>query len=110
MRLIENLEDIAQNHESLFRRQLAKEDLARIEKLALLVKTSDDLAAFLKEGLYIGWTQNDMRTHELADRINPLLGAFYDIWTSGISEQETQIAPLWAAFERERLQKLVHCL
>jgi hypothetical protein len=102
------LKEIAKNHDSLFRRQLAKEDLARFERLREMALASETLEAFIKDGLYAGWTQNDMRTHELKETILPVLEAFYAVVRDSGDEEILQAA--WAAFEVDRLNKLIHCL
>jgi hypothetical protein len=103
------LKEIAKNHDSLFRRQLAKEDLARFERLREMALASETLEAFIKDGLYAGWTQNDMRTHELKETILPVLEAFYGL-VRGTQGEETALKTAWSAFEVDRLNKLIHCL
>ncbi len=111
MQLIEQLAAIKENDESIFRRQLAKEDLARLEKLDLLFKTAESRETFNKDGLYIGWTQGDMRTHDLKDAVLILLDAFYDAAsTPGDADAERKLLEVWEKFHRDRLDKLVHCL
>ncbi|MCA8887700.1 MAG: hypothetical protein KDA46_02650 [Parvularculaceae bacterium] len=110
MSLTQRLEEIAKNDESIFRRQLAKEDLARLLKLEALAANAADLNAFRKEGLYIGWTQGDMRTHDLRDSIEALLDAFYAAHLNHSPEAEQALAAAWDAFHRDRLKKLIHCL
>ncbi len=108
MHLQDQLKEIAKNHDSLFRRQLAKEDLARFERLREMALASETLEAFVKDGLYAGWTQNDMRTHELKETIVPVLDAFYEVVRGSGEDDKLQAA--WAAFEADRLNKLIHCL
>lgn len=110
MVLRETLQRISEEDQSIFRRQLAKEDLVRLDKLSVLVKLKPDFDSFQKEGLYIGWTQSDMRTHELKGTIEPVLQALFDIWRGDKSEVEAKLVAVWAAFEQDRLKKLVHCL
>lgn len=110
MSLTQRLEDIAKNDESIFRRQLAKEDLVRLSRLEALAANADDLNAFKKEGLYVGWTQGDMRTHDLRDSIDALLDAYYDAHTNHSPEAELKLTAAWDAFHRDRLNKLIHCL
>lgn len=108
MKLKDQLKEIAKSHDSLFRRQLAKEDLTRFERLQEMALASKSLEAFVKDGLYAGWTQNDMRTHELKETIVPVLEAFYAVVRDSGDEEILQTA--WAAFEVDRLNKLIHCL
>ncbi|MGV6801491.1 MAG: hypothetical protein ACWA5L_06170 [bacterium] len=110
MQLIDTLQHIAETHESYFQQFLAKEDIARLEKLALLAKVSEDEAAFIKEGLYIGWTQDDMRSHELKETLTPVLKALYAIWNDGADEKQVGLSEAWASFVQDRLEKLIHCL
>ncbi len=109
MDLQSRLKEIEENHDSLFRRQLAKEDLERFERLRDMASGSATLEAFIKDGLYAGWTQNDMRTHELKETILPVLEAFYEV-VRGAKGDEVALSNAWAAFEADRLNKLIHCL
>ena len=77
MQVRDYLENISQTSESYFRRALAKEDVARIDKLTALFMASEDKAAFIKEGRFIGWTQNDITTYRLTEEIDVLLDAIY---------------------------------
>ena len=67
MRLIAELERLAAAEESLFRRQLLREDLARLRKLEALAQSASDVDAFRQSGMRLGWTQGDARTAELAE-------------------------------------------
>ncbi|MEZ5895716.1 MAG: hypothetical protein R3C40_04475 [Parvularculaceae bacterium] len=108
--LTQRLEEIANNDESIFRRQLAKEDLTRFSRLEALAANATDVNVFRKDGLYIGWTQGDMRTHDLRDSIETLLDAFYAARLNHSPEAEQKLAAAWDAFHRDRLKKLIHCL
>jgi len=110
MQIIDELREIAEKDESLFRRQLAKEDIARLERLAALAKAAADLEAFKKDGLYIGWTQNDMRTHDLRDTLLALLDAFYALTQEANEANEQALTAAWIKFRDDRLEKLIHCL
>ncbi|MGV6820482.1 MAG: hypothetical protein ACWA5T_08290 [Parvularcula sp.] len=110
MQIIDQLREIAEKDESLFRRQLAKEDIARLERLDELVKTAADIDAFKKDGLYIGWTQNDMRTHDLRDTLLVLLDAFYAAKQDPSEANEQALTAAWIKFRDDRLEKLIHCL
>lgn len=110
MQVLDHLRDIAQNDASIFRRQLAKEDIARLERLGELAEATDDLESFRKDGLYIGWTQNDMRTHDLQVSIQALLDAYFAWNGSPTPETEEAVVSAWEAFHRDRLNKLIHCL
>lgn len=110
MRLKAQLTQLAESDDSYFRRHLAREDLARLDKLSALKETAADLEQFLKEGLYIGWTQNDMRTHELKDTLVPFLTVLFIWYENETPENEEAVSETWSAFEADRLKKLVHCL
>ena len=112
MQLREYLEGLSENSESYFRRALAKEDVARIDTLIVLVGTAADKAAFMKDGRFIGWTQNDITTYRLTEEIDVLLEAIYARLTSASPSETEDIAVMdaWNIFHKERLEKLIHCL
>jgi hypothetical protein len=111
MHLIEDLEARAGTEQSMFRAQLLREDLDRLRRLTALADQCADLADFLKQGLYAGWTQGDFRTHELKTPIEAVLTAFYDYRTGGRTDaQDRALRAAWNAFDRERIEKLVGCL
>lgn len=111
MQLLEQMEDIAANSDSMFRRALAKEDAARLRKLCELAETAPSLEAYMKDGLYIGWTRDDMRSWELKDQLEPLMKAIFTLVrepdTEGIEEA---INSAWPPFNQHRMKILVHCL
>lgn len=111
MFLIDQLEATAADEESYFRQQLLKEDVARLRKLQSLMETSATRDDFFKEGLVIGWTQNDMRTHQIRPAVEALLGAFHDYETGEKSEPSADaLRAAWTDFEQERMEKLIRCL
>ncbi|MCG8544595.1 MAG: hypothetical protein MJE12_10330, partial [Alphaproteobacteria bacterium] len=95
--------------QSLFRTQLLREDIARLEKLRDLAQRHADFAAFAKEGAFIGWTQGDFRTHELKEPLDALLKAFHD-HAHGNGDRDAALRDAWRAFDRSRMAKLVGCL
>jgi hypothetical protein len=103
MELIARLESLVAREESLFRAQLLREDIARLEKLEALAKSAPDAEAFRKAGMRIGWTQGDARTHELREPLERLLDAVY-------ASRDEEIFPAWEALHRARMEKLVGCL
>lgn len=111
MNLIDELEARIACEESMFRAHLLREDVARLRRLAALADRHDDRGEYRKAGAFIGWTNGDMRTHELMDRLSPLLDAIYD-WQRGerTPEAERAIRSAWDAFHIERMRKLLHCL
>jgi hypothetical protein len=110
MRLLERLQDQASTDDSIFRRQLAKEDLARLEILRRLATQASDLEAFRKEGKYIGWTQGDMRTHDLRETLDKFLDAFFSAARTPDPNSEATLEAAWITFHNDRMEKLVHCL
>ncbi len=111
MKLVKTLENIISGNKGYVQTQLAKEDLARIEKLRELAKTCNNAEQMEKDGLYIGWTQGDIRTHELADSLKPLIRAIYR-YENGENTQklDDEILAIWANFHTHRLKTLIHCL
>ena len=103
MRLIDELERLAAAEESLFRRQLLREDVARLRKLEALAQSAADLEAFKQSGMRLGWTQGDARTAELAAPLEALLAAIY----AGDEERVTQA---WNELHRTRMERLLGCL
>lgn len=108
---IEDLEARLAGEQSMFRAQLLREDVARLRRLVDMADEHDDRDDFRKAGAYIGWTNGDMRTHELMDRLNPLLDTMYDWWRGGQApEAEQALRSAWDSFHIERMRKLLHCL
>lgn len=108
MQICEELQSRLQSEESMFRAQLMREDIARLDKLVALADDSQDLAAFKKAGTYIGWTQNDMMTHILSESLGGLLDAIY-AWRKNDGD-EAAINAAWIGFCAERNEKLIKCL
>lgn len=117
MQLIEDLERQKAGEESYFRQHLISEDLSRLNRLLDIAQASTDEASFLKEGKMIGWTPNDMRTHELTGTLTPLLCAIYTRLklpagspTESEIAHDEKIAELWQTFDNNRMERLVGCL
>ena len=108
MQIRKELQAQLEREDSMFRAQLMREDVARLDKLLALADDSQDLAAFKKAGTYIGWTQNDMMTHVMAEPLSDLLEAIY-AWRKDEGD-ETAINAAWLNFCRERNEKLIKCL
>lgn len=108
------VEELAARHESevgMFRAQLLKEDVGRLQKLIEMADGCAAYDAYLKDGLYIGWTQNDMRTHELKGHIEDVLTAVFEYRKGGSSDDlDRRVRRAWAAFDEARMEKLVGCL
>lgn len=103
MQLLQELERLAGSEESLFRRQLLREDVVRLRKLEALRGASPDLATFRKAGLRLGWTQGDARTSEIAAEVESLLEAVH-------AGDEARIAAAWHELHRARMERLLGCL
>jgi hypothetical protein len=111
MKFIEELETTLAAEKGMFRAQLLREDVARLRQLVELADTYADREAYRKAGTYIGWTNGDMRTHELVELLTPVLDAVYDLRRGGQSpEAEQALRSAWDAFNIERMHKLLHCL
>ena len=111
MRLLEDLERMLAQEESLFRAQLLREDLARLRKLQALARTAPDTAAFMKAGMNVGWTPGDARTLELREPLESLLAAVYAFENGKRdAEQETRIGESWRNLFRLRMERMVGCL
>ena len=111
MKLIDHLNSVMSENASYVQAYLAKEDLARVEKLRALAKSAADAKAMEKDGLYIGWTKDDMRTHDLSQPLKALIAAIYEYENGEASDAlDAGIMDIWAAFHTLRLKVLVHCL
>jgi len=111
MRLIEELEQRVGREESLFRAQLIREDIARLQRLQEIARTTGDAAAYKKASMRIGWTQGDLRTHELRAPLEVLLDAVYayETGTRG-TEEDAASSVAWFELDRTRMERLVGCL
>lgn len=111
MQILQELQTRIASEQSMFRAQLMREDVARLDKLLTLAGESADLAAFKKAGTYIGWTQNDMMTHLLSESLGDLLDAIYAYRAEGSTDtSEAKVRTAWAGFCVERNEKLIKCL
>lgn len=103
MRLIDELERLAAAEESLFRRQLLREDVARLRKLEALAQSTADVEAFKQGGMRLRWTQDDARTAEIAEPLQALLAAIY-------ARDEDGATQAWNELQRTRMERLLGCL
>ena len=111
MKLLDKLKARLSHEESMFRAQLLREDIARLERLVDLAKSCPSRAEFERAGLYIGWTQNDMMTHQLMPSLGQLLAAVYAYVVDGPNDdREGELMSAWQDFSDTRLQKLIRCL
>jgi hypothetical protein len=111
MRLLDTLQRLVAEESSPFRAQLAREDVVRLCQLQELARSAPDLASFKQRGMRIGWTQGDLRTHELRAPLDLLLEGVY-IYERGAkdAEQEARIDAAWRDLHRTRIERLVGCL
>ena len=110
MRLIEEMEQRLQSEDSMFRAQLLREDIDRLHRLESLARRHETLEAFAGEGLAIGWTRGNLRTHEVEEPLRALLAAVHAYERGGRTDrQHRAVRRAWDAFDRLRLAKLVGC-
>ncbi len=115
MHLREAVEGQLASEQSYFRQYLIREDLARLDKLTAMASAHQDPAAFVADGMKLGWTPEDRRTHELKPALEPLLLAIHRRLglPPGSADADTfdsQVARHWEAFEQLRMDRLVGCL
>ncbi len=111
MRLVADLETRAASEESPFRRQLLKEDIARLERLAELATRPGPKETYLRDGLFLGWTAGNFRNQEIEEPLKALLEAVYALVTEGATPaREQAVEAAWLALFKERLEKLTGCL
>lgn len=102
-RLIADLERQLAGEESLFRAQLLREDIARLRRLADLMRDAADEAAFVNSGARVGWTPGDARTAELREPLEAFLRAAF-------AGDADLVARAWERLHRVRLERLLGCL
>lgn len=111
MRLIEELERALAGEQSLFRAQLLREDIARLARLRELARSSGSADACKRAALRLGWTQGDLRTHELRAPLAALVEAVYAYETgAGDGGLEARVIDAWTQLHRTRMERLVGCL
>ena len=111
MRLLETLQRLAVEEQSPFRAQLLREDIARLRQLQELARSTPDIALFKQRGVRIGWTQGDLRTHELRAPLQSLLEAVhaYEMGATG-TDHDGRIDAAWRDLHRTRMERLLGCL
>jgi hypothetical protein len=111
LRLITDLEKRIASEESFFRRQLLKEDVERLKKLAELAAKGESKETYLREGLFLGWTAGNFRTQEIEASVKALLEAVHALVVEGASpDRERTVEETWFTLFNERLEKLTGCL
>jgi hypothetical protein len=111
MKLLKLMQERASGEESYFRAALLKEDIVRLEKLRTLARSSQTVEQLMQDGLYVGWTQGDLRTGELKEPLAPLMASVFAYEHGDTSEaMDAKILDNWAVFNKQRMKILVHCL
>jgi len=111
LRLIEELERWLNREDSLFRAQILREDIARLEQLRKLARGAADIAAYRNAALRLGWTQGDARTHELGAPLDVLIEAVHEYEDGRCGDdREARIIEMWSELHRVRMERLVGCL
>jgi len=109
--LIEKLQGLAARESSLFHAQLLREEVARLERLAELARSTGDIETFKRAGRRLGWTQGDLRTAELGAALDELLEAVFACASGDDgAPQEARIDTAWRELYRFRMERLVGCL
>lgn len=111
MQLLNDLKARLGSEDSMFRAQLIREDITRLERLVALASESSDFATFQRAGLYIGWTQNDLMTHRIQEPLERMLSALYaHVSGAGTHASESALRVAWQELEAARLERLIKCL
>lgn len=111
MQILDDLRDKLGQQDSMVRVQLMREDINRLERLWPLAESAADLAEFKKNGTYIGWTQNDMMTHQLSEPLSDLMEAIYNLQKNGPdTELDQNVSNAWAELCIVRNKVLFKCL
>lgn len=111
MRLVEEFERRLAGEQSPFQAQLLREDIVRLGKLQALARSELDPGAFENAAMHIGWTQGDLRTHEIREPLAALLARVYEYERGARNdEQEARIDAAWVVVHRARMERLVGCL
>ncbi len=111
MRLTRYLEAISQNSQSYFQAHLAKEDLAKVEKLACMARERRDIETLRHDALYLGWTPGDLRTGELKEQLLPLIHAMHaHVGNPDDADKDEALLAHWKEFHQARIRVLIHCL
>lgn len=111
MKLLEMLQEQAEVEESYFRKALLREDIGRVETMMEKAQSASTEAAYMKDALYIGWTQGDLRTVELKETLQPLMQAVFARMQEGESPKaDDRVLARWHEFAKQRMKVLIHCL
>jgi len=103
MALIEDLKQRLAAEKSFFRAQLLREDIARLEKLEALARSTPDVDEYRRAGRRLGWTPMDARTGELGAALDSLLDAVR-------AADDARGLEAWVEITRIRIERMVGCL
>lgn len=110
MHLIDELENLIAAQPGLFRAQLMREDIARLQKLEALARSVAESDAYRRAGRKLGWTPLDARTSELGSELDELLDAVREATMSPSGAADARTVEAWRALARLRTERLVGCL
>jgi hypothetical protein len=110
MHLIAQLKERISREPSLFRAQLMREDITRLEKLAALARSTPDAEAYRRAGRRLSWTTLDARTVELGAVLDELLDAVRAVSLAQPDASDARAEQAWLALARLRMERLVGCL
>lgn len=111
MRLLEDLERLLADEQSMFRAQLLREDIVRLRKLRELARSAPDYSGFHKAAMRIEWTQGNAHAGELHKPLEQLLEAIHAFERGERdAEHEARMVEAWNDLHRLRIERLVGCL
>lgn len=110
MRLIDELNKLIADKPGLFREQLMREDVARLEKLEALARSTAEPESYRLAGRKLGWTSLDARTSELGGVLDELLEAVRETTLSWSVAADVRTVDAWRALAHLRMERLVGCL
>ncbi|HVL57174.1 MAG TPA: hypothetical protein VM491_11755 [Burkholderiaceae bacterium] len=111
MKLLEALERLLAQEQSLFRAQLLREDISRLRSLLERARVTPDCDEFVRAGMTAGWTQGNARTHELREPLERLLEALHAHAQGQRDDaQQADLIACWNSLNRLRMERLLGCL
>ena len=110
MHLIDELERRIAAEPGLFRAQLMREDIARLQKLEVFARSMAEPDAYRRAGRRLGWTTHDARTSELGEKLEELLDAVREATVSPSDIADARAIEAWRALAQLRMERLVGCL
>ncbi len=110
MYLIDELEKRIAAEPGLFRAQLMREDIARLQKLEGFARSIAEPDAYRRAGRRLGWTTHDARTGELGAILEELLDAVREATVSPSNVADARTIEALLALAQLRMERLVGCL